>query len=236
MFRQLRHIIGLVIVWVFTALSVAAMPMAPTAAYQAEFFAHQQAVVSERTNVHFAARAPPPTVADVAITGAAVAVYCNSLIMHEHELHVASLGFVGDFDAPNTGASRSPWTQVSSDARSVARDIESATGRALPQNQRNQLAEQLREVDHRNPVSDADYANLQREYRRNRTQMIRDWENNTGQSWPEGAQLHHVIPQRYGGPNQWWNAHPALPSQHQGGIHGTGSPTQTVFPTPVPRQ
>ena len=134
------------------------------------------------------------------------------------------------------GASRAPWTQVSSDARSVARDIESATGRALPQNQRNRLAEQLREVDHRNPVSDADYANLQREYRRNRTQMIRDWENNTGQSWPKGAQLHHVIPQRYGGPNQWWNAHPAFPSQHQGGIHGTGSPTQTVFPTPISRQ
>ncbi len=135
-----------------------------------------------------------------------------------------------------TNSGRSPWTQVSSDARAIARDIENATGVPIPSNQRSQLANQLRDVDHRNPVSDADYANLQREYRRNRTQMIQDWEANTGQSWPEGAQLHHVITQRYGGPNQWWNAHPALPSEHQGGIHGTGSPTQGVFPTPVPRQ
>lgn len=29
--------------------------------------------------------------------------------------------------------------------------------------------------------------------------------------------------------------HPAQGSAHQGGIHGLGSPTQIVFPTPIPR-
>ncbi len=148
---------------------------------------------------------------------------------------------VGDGDQEGSGVSAggyapSSWTQISSDALAVAKDIENATGLAISPQQRIELANQLREVDHRIPVSTTDYANLQREYRRTRIQIIRDWEANTGETWPNGAQLHHIIPQRYGGPNQWWNAHPALPSQHQGGIHGAGSSTQNVFPTPVPKR
>lgn len=32
--------------------------------------------------------------------------------------------------------------------------------------------------------------------------------------------LHHIIPRKYGGPNEWWNMVPAKKSvEHQGGIH-----------------
>ena len=32
--------------------------------------------------------------------------------------------------------------------------------------------------------------------------------------------LHHIIPKRYGGPNEWWNMIPAAnPEEHQSGIH-----------------
>lgn len=68
-----RHIIGLVIVWVATALSGAAMPMAPTATSQAEFFPHQTAAVAMHADVHFAARAPPTTSANVAATASGAA-------------------------------------------------------------------------------------------------------------------------------------------------------------------
>lgn len=131
---------------------------------------------------------------------------------------------------------RSPWTQISSDSRAVIRDVEANTGLNVPKTQRAELANELRNVNHGSPVSATEYAALQREYRQNRVQLIKEWEKNTGQTWPSGAQLHHIIPQRYGGPNQWWNAHPAMPSQHQGGIHGAGSSTQGVFPTPVPKK
>lgn len=140
-----------------------------------------------------------------------------------------------DFGQSSLAANRTPWTQVSSDARAILRDVEGRTGMTIPSNQRSLLADQVRAVDHRIPVSDAQYKALQAQYRSSRPSMIADWEANTGQVWPAGAQAHHIIPTRYGGPNQWWNIHPAQGSVHQGGIHGVGSPTQSVFPTPVPR-
>ncbi len=144
-------------------------------------------------------------------------------------------GAVADFGSSSLAANRTPWTQVSSDTRAILRDIEGRTGMSIPSNQRSLLADQVRAVDHRIPVGDAQYRALQAEYRSSRSSMIADWQTNTGQIWPTGAQAHHVIPTRYGGPNQWWNIHPAQGSVHQGGIHGLGSPTQSAFPTPVPK-
>lgn len=97
-----RHIISLVIALLFSALSSVATPMMPATSHQAEFFPHQQAAKVEQTDVHFAARAPPLTDPDVTFTGAAVAVYGNGIIMHGHEIYVASLGFGADFVAPNS--------------------------------------------------------------------------------------------------------------------------------------
>jgi hypothetical protein len=98
-----RHIIGLIITLLITACSAVAMLMVTTASHQAEFFPHQQSVITEQTNVHFAARTPPLAAANVAFTGAAVAEQGNGIITHGHEIHVASLGFGADFIAPNRG-------------------------------------------------------------------------------------------------------------------------------------
>lgn len=36
--------------------------------------------------------------------------------------------------------------------------------------------------------------------------------------------LHHIIPKRYGGLNEWWNMIPAAnPEEHQSGIHRGGA-------------
>jgi hypothetical protein len=143
--------------------------------------------------------------------------------------------------APNTAGGRSPWTQVSSDSRAIIRDIEGHSGISVPSGQRSRLADQVRGRDHTVPASDAEYAQLQRQFRNSRTRLRNEWSQNTGQPWPTDAngrlyEAHHVIPSRYGGPNEWWNLHPVPRSGHQGGVHGTGSPTQGTFPTPVPPQ
>lgn len=41
---------------------------------------------------------------------------------------------------------------------------------------------------------------------------------------------HHIIELSYGGPNIWWNMHPAaFPNEHQGGIHRKGSIGNELF-------
>lgn len=100
--RFVLHIIGLIVALLISVLSAVAMPMAPTAPHQAEFFPHQQAAVAKHADVHFAARAPPMAVADVAITGAAVAERGNGIAMRGHETQVVSLGFGVGLDATNS--------------------------------------------------------------------------------------------------------------------------------------
>jgi hypothetical protein len=97
----LRYIIGFVAALLLSVLGVLAMPMASTAAHQAEFFPHQEAIVAEPTNVHFTARAPPFAKTNVAVTGASVAEQGNGIIMLGHGTQVASLGFGVGFDATN---------------------------------------------------------------------------------------------------------------------------------------
>ena len=85
-------------------------------------------------------------------------------------------------------------------------------------------------------------------FNKNRTDLIKDWENNTGQVWPTYAEdvvsnsgtitrrvgqsydAHHIIESSYGGSNEWWNIHPArFPDQHQGGIHRANGPARSIF-------
>ena len=82
-----------------------------------------------------------------------------------------------------------------------------------------------------------------------KNELITQWEKQTGQSWPRYAEdlyskngtlvrragqpydAHHIIESSYGGPNEWWNMHPArFPDQHQQGIHRAGGPGSQVFP------
>lgn len=120
MFGQLRHIIGLFAALLLSALNAVAMPMAPIAEHQAEFSPHQQAVITEHTDVHLAARAPPLTAANVTFTGAVIAEHGNGIIMHRHETHVTSLGFGVDLDATNR---TSAWEGVDTTSRGVGANV-----------------------------------------------------------------------------------------------------------------
>ena len=78
--------------------------------------------------------------------------------------------------------------------------------------------------------------------------LIDEWEKNTGDKWPVYVEVvfneagevirqagqrfdaHHLIESSFGGPNAWWNLHPAaFPYEHQLGIHGINSVTSLVF-------
>ena len=158
------------------------------------------------------------------------------------ETGVVGTGKAAANDASFTATSTSGWTSISSDARAVVRDVEYHSGVPMPSNQRTQLAEELRQVDHTYVAPRSDYQALQREYNSQRNNLKREWELNTGLTWPKTEsgvdfQAHHVIPQQYGGPNQWWNLHPVPGgSAHQGGVHAPASPTTTAFPQNPPRR
>ena len=166
---------------------------------------------------------------DAGLTIAGVVPYfgdAGKAVKHGKKLVEGTAGF----------STRLPWSQISSDYRSIIRDVEAHTRRGIPRKQRSELSSQIRGFNHRQPVSEDVYRKLQAEYQNKRSAMIEAWEKNTGQLWPKGAQAHHIIPTRYGGPNEWWNLHPADRGVHQRGIHGLGGSTQKVFPTPIPRK
>lgn len=86
-------------------------------------------------------------------------------------------------------------------------------------------------------------------FNNNKNSLIEEWEKNTGQTWPTYSEdiisektgqiyihkgdkydAHHLIELSYGGEETWWNIHPAKrPSEHQGGIHGSGSSANEIF-------
>ena len=87
------------------------------------------------------------------------------------------------------------------------------------------------------------------EFNKIKSNLIEEWERNTGQKWPTYTEdvispntgkvvrkagdkydAHHVIENSFGGENEWWNIHPAkFPNEHQSGIHGAGSPANKLF-------
>ncbi|MFD0707158.1 HNH endonuclease [Photorhabdus akhurstii] len=68
----------------------------------------------------------------------------------------------------------------------------------------------------------------------NESKIIKEWENQTGITWPKQANgkratPHHVIPIKNGGSNEWWNIIP-VQHPHTGTIHGQGSALRTHMP------
>jgi predicted ribonuclease toxin of YeeF-YezG toxin-antitoxin module len=113
--------------------------------------------------------------------------------------------------------------------------IQEVTGRPVLQKQIDKLKDALRNKEYKK-LSPEEYQAHKRQYTSaRREKMIKDWEENTGQTWPVDEkgnryQLHHIIEEQYGGEHEWWNAHPAkFPNEHQGGIHGAGSPSRELF-------
>jgi len=97
--KYLQIALRLLAVLLLSAINAMAMPLAPYASGQADFYPCQEAVVKEQVSGHFAARGPPLTTPNIAFTGAAVAERGNGIILHGDETHVASLGFSVGFDA-----------------------------------------------------------------------------------------------------------------------------------------
>ena len=127
-------------------------------------------------------------------------------------------------------------------------DIAAQTGRAVPEAQQRLLTEHLDSATHTR-LAPADSKAHRADFNRVKNELIDQWEQHTGQSWPRYAEdqfsangtlvrragqpydAHHIIESSYAGPNEWWNMHPArFPDQHQQGIHRAGGPASQVFP------
>ncbi len=77
--------------------------------------------------------------------------------------------------------------------------------------------------------------------------LIDEWEKNTGELWPrykediknEAGKIirkkgdrydaHHLIEISFGGPNAWWNLHPASFEEHKALHHGIDSIAKKLF-------
>ncbi len=128
------------------------------------------------------------------------------------------------------------------------RDVERRTGRELPKNQIEKLKVALRNKEYKK-MSPIETAKHRAEFDKVKYKVIKEWEENTGQKWPlynenvisektgkiirkqeDKYDAHHIIENTFGGEHEWWNMHPAkFPNEHQAGIHGTGSPANTLF-------
>ncbi|WP_304666746.1 RHS repeat-associated core domain-containing protein, partial [Neisseria bergeri] len=74
---------------------------------------------------------------------------------------------------------------------------------------------------------------MRKDFSRREKSLIREWERETGHTWPAGATPHHIIPLKNGGSNTWWNLTP-VKHPHTGTIHGTGSALRTHLPYSTP--
>ncbi|WP_425361398.1 palindromic element RPE1 domain-containing protein [Candidatus Tisiphia endosymbiont of Ceraclea dissimilis] len=79
------------------------------------------------------------------------------------------------------------------------------------------------------------------EFNKMKKQLRMEWEQNTGQKWPvyqehsvpdrigQPYDAHHIIQVNHGGPNTWWNIHPAHGLEEHTKIHGVGSRANEIF-------
>ena len=126
-------------------------------------------------------------------------------------------------------------------------EVESITKREIKPAQMEKLQKALKEQDF--VKLDPDKVKLHRKLFDNaKDKLIDEWEKNTGDKWPVYAKdilndagevirtagqrfdAHHLIESSFGGPNAWWNLHPAaFPSEHQSGIHAINSLANKIF-------
>lgn len=126
-------------------------------------------------------------------------------------------------------------------------EVEKITNREIKPNQMEKLQMALKEQDFEklNPEKSKLHKKL---FDNARDKLIEEWEKNTGDKWPVYAQdvlndagevirkagqrydAHHLIESSFGGPNAWWNLHPAaFPSEHQAGIHAAKGKANLIF-------
>jgi hypothetical protein len=155
----------------------------------------------------------------------------------------------GNVVLPGRKAGKGTGNKIDSDTiKKYIRDIEGQTGRELPKNQIEKLKEALRNKEYKK-MSPIETAKHRAEFDKVKNKVIKEWEENTGQKWPvynenvisektgkiirkkgDKYDAHHIIENTFGGEHEWWNMHPAkFPNEHQAGIHGTGSPANSLF-------
>lgn len=128
-------------------------------------------------------------------------------------------------------------------------DIEMQTGVKIQKKQRKALLNELRNNSHEIKLVGTEYRQHRKDFNDMKADLIKAWEDNTGQKWPTYSQdviskkkgdvyilagsnfdAHEIIPNVYDSPLEWWNLHPAAnPNQHQGGIHRSGAPIKEIF-------
>ncbi len=124
------------------------------------------------------------------------------------------------------------------DLKHYVREMETATGRRIPDHQRQLLKQAIREKEFKK-LSKKEYDRHKDAFKKKRDQLRKEWSRQTGQEWPIEAitelneqgklvrttkrhyDAHEIIPNERGGPLEWWNIHPArFPGEHQSIIHG----------------
>ena len=154
-------------------------------------------------------------------------------------------------DVPATGAARAGAAASRVGAQPAwgkyLNDIKAQTGLAVSPKQQKLIDEALAKNDYTR-LSTAESKAHRAQFNKVKNELITQWEKQTGQSWPRYTEdlyskngtlvrragqpydAHHIIESSYGGPNQWWNMHPArFPDQHQQGIHRAGGPSNQIF-------
>lgn len=127
------------------------------------------------------------------------------------------------------------------------REVEEITHREIKPRQMDHIQKALKEQEFKK--LDVDAARIHnRKFNAIREDLIREWEIKTGDKWPvykedilsnsgkvlkragQPYDAHHVIESSFGGPNKWWNLHPAgSPMEHQAGIHRADGLARQVF-------
>lgn len=126
-------------------------------------------------------------------------------------------------------------------------EVEKITNTEIPPNQMEKLQEALRKQDFAKLDSDA-ARKLRKDFNKIKGNLIAEWEENLGKKWPvytedvlndagvvvrkagQPFDAHHLFELSFGGPNDWWNLHPAaFPAEHPNAIHAANSLANTIF-------
>lgn len=125
-------------------------------------------------------------------------------------------------------------------------DIEQQTGREIKEKQVNKIEKYLVNAVVTKLAREKSKAHRV-EFNQMKSELRGLWEMETGQKWPtydkdvivkgkivrrknQSYDAHHIIECSFGGPNRWWNLHPAAyPDQHQDGIHRDEGYASKIF-------
>jgi len=126
-------------------------------------------------------------------------------------------------------------------------EIEQITNRKILPQQKELVDDALKKTDFSKLGTEGTKL-AREEFKFQKKSLIEMWEKMTASKWPKYADdvlndagdvirragqpydAHHIIELSVGGPNEWWNLHPArFPSEHQNGIHAAGRLAKIIF-------